>query len=265
MFFYFPKTEFIRGSASFFLGLLAQFLVCTMLWQFCCCNEKNLENKRLNVQLILPVDEIEEPLDRKSLFKDEEENLEMLQTLQEPELIIPDDPFEQQPIMEKPVIPETPKPEIKKKKIVKQETKKVEIVNPEPKPVEITETQPAIPVPQEVKKVQTEPKTAAAPKPVLTKAQINENSKYLSRVMKIFEKNKKYPENARRRHLEAKIIVAFAITKDGRTENVKARTATPKELADAAEQLIKDAKLPTPPSCWPIGASVEIPISYKIK
>ena len=94
---------------------------------------------------------------------------------------------------------------------------------------------------------------------------MNENSKYLAKVMKILEKGKKYSEEARRRNLEGKIIVSFSITREGKTERVKAKTLVPKELADSAEKLIRDAKLPAPPSSWPVGSLVEIPISYKIK
>ena len=260
------KTESVRFIATLLLSVSAQFIICTLLWNFCCSNA-SLPDRKLNVQLIIPFEAPEEIPIQKSLLKQDEEKIEMIQKLHESEQIIPENPFEQPMKLDKPVIIEKTKPEVKKKQALKQEpVKQVE---------KLPETKPINPVPEKPKDIQTslpeptkavqETKAPAVTKPVLTKAQQNENTKYLAKVMQILEKNKRYSEAARKRNLEGKIIVAFAITSDGKTEKVKAKTTSPRELADAAEQLIKSAKLPAPPSSWPAGSLVEIPINYKIK
>ena len=94
---------------------------------------------------------------------------------------------------------------------------------------------------------------------------MNENSKYLSKVMKIFDKNKNYPSNARAMHIEGKIIVSFSISKDGKTNNVSAKTKDPRVLASAAEELVRKSRLPAPPSHWDVSAKIELPITYKLK
>lgn len=261
------KTESARSMVVLLLSFSAQFIVCTLIWKFCYGNDINVHSRQMNVQLILPVDEVDEFTIQKKSIEPEEVQLEMIQKLHETEQIIPENPFETPLKMEKPVIIEKKKPEVKEKPVARKPEEKKVIDKPvEPLKDIVAEVKTVVPVgqPSEMP-VEEKRQTVSAPKPVLTKAQMNENSKYLAKVMKILEKGKKYSEEARRRNLEGKIIVSFSITREGKTERVKAKTLVPKELADSTEKLIRDAKLPTPPASWPIGSLVEIPISYKIK
>ena len=226
----------------------------------------------MNVSLIIPMEEQIQPEITKELIQkpeiDENEIKPIEMTLDE---ILPVDPFEQPRLMEIPEIPkEKPLPKKEKKKIRKEAPK---IVEPEKKEIhEVAEAktevvQPvkevSVSVPVPVKEKKQIPATVT--RPVLTKSQLDENSKYLARVMKVFEKNKVYPSSARRSYKEGKIVVAFSIDKNGKTGNVKAKTTEPRILAEAAEELVKKSVLPPPPAHWDSSAKVELPITYKLR
>ncbi len=267
------SINFIRGSFCFFLSLVSQFIIGSFIWSLCNNIDYFHEEKKLNLSLIVPIEEqqIQEP-QKEILHMEEIEDNEIKPVEMTLDKILPVDPFEETRLMEEPVIPKPEPAPIKKKKeirkeapkIVKPELKEVAVESVKPQQETVIETkQVSIQEPVKVEEKKQVPKTVS--KPVLTKSQMNENSKYLSKVMKIFEKNKVYPSNARAMHIEGKIIVSFCIDKDGKTNNVSAKTKNPKILATAAEELVRNSRLPAPPSHWDVSAKIELPITYKLR
>lgn len=269
------RIEIPRAILSFVVSITCLLFICDRLWVFCHSNNTRQE-KRICIELVIPSEEAlteEVPMEEnKPVIKMPDIELEMLQSNMEPEEISVDNPFEKPMILEKPVIVETPKKKkVVKEKVDKSKEKKKEIIDKNIEKTEIVQSDKVNDVaPQNVQSIQPKEeksKTSSSIKkaPVLTKAQMNENSRYLAKIMKIFEKNKKYPDDARRRHLEGKIFVSFCVDKEGKTGKVLAKTEKPKELVMAAVELIKKSKLPIPPDCWPIKSSIEIPILYKLR
>ena len=265
----------LKTHHSFFyliLSFLIQFCIGSSIWSLCSGINADRLEKKLNISLIIPEEElIEQKTPQEIVHLPEIEENEIKPLEMTAEEIIPEDPFEQPRIMEVPEIPkEKPLPK-KEKKVIRKEAPKIVEPKKEEKPVvEQTKTEVVQPVkevsvtaPIPVKEKKQTPVVVS--KPVLTKSQVNENSKYLAKVMKIFEKNKVYPSDARLRHLEGKIIVSFCIDKNGNTSSIKAKTANPKILVDAAVELVKKSKLPPPPSHWDISAHIELPITYKLR
>lgn len=269
------NSEAIYIHHSFFyfiLSFLIQFCIGASIWSLCNSVDSKKIEKKMNVSLILPQEVQKEEIQRQKIIHlPEIEENEINPVEMAIDEIIPVDPFEQPRIMEIPEIPkEKPLPK-KEKKVVRKEAPK--IVEPKKeerpvaeqprteisKPVEKVSVQAPVPI-KEKKQVQ-----AVVTRPVLTKSQMNENSKYLAKVMKIFEKKKVYPSDARFRHIEGKIVVSFCIDKNGNTSNIKAKTAKPKILADAAVELVKNSKLPSPPAHWEPSAHIELPITYKLR
>ena len=263
----------LHNSLIYFaLSVLIQFAIGASIWNLCNNINSNKTEKQLKVSLILPMEEqILPEIPKELLQKPEIEENEIKPVEMALDEILPVDPFEQPRIMEVPEIPkEKPLPKKEKKKNRKEAPK---IVEPEKKEViEVAETKTEVVQPTKEVSVTTpipvnEKKQipAAVSKPVLTKAQVDENSKYLAKVMKVFEKNKVYPSSARRSYKEGKIVVSFCIDKNGRTSNVKAKTTEPKILAEAAEELVKKSVLPPPPAHWETSSKVELPITYKLR
>ena len=265
----------IKKSLLFlFLSMTIQLLIGSAIWQLCNNIEKTRNENKLNLDLMVPVEpeeKIEHNLPQEVLHLPEMEDVKLEAVEMTVDEILPVDPFEIPRLMEEPVIPKI-EPAPKKKKEVRKEAPK--IIKPEKKevlvecikkPEEVVTKEIPVsittPVPVEEKK-----QVAQTPsKPVLTKAQLNENSKYLAKVMKIFEKNKVYPTNARATHVEGKIIVSFCIDMNGNTNNVVAKTTNPKVLANAAEELVRKSRLPVPPKHWETSARIELPITYKLR
>lgn len=232
------------------------------------CSETGVtpDNKLLNIVLSNPIQEpkLEES---KELINLPEEKIDFVGEpidFQSDE-ILPDNPFLNEKQEEKPVIPEKI---IKKEKKKEKPTEKViplkkELVMPEV--VTSVKDSTKIERPETAENKNTAVEQVSTSKTVLTKEQQDENSKYLAKVLKIFEKNKKYPSEARKRNLQGKIIVAFSIGTDGTTSNVVAKTVTPEQLANAAEELVRKTKLPSPPEHWKSSAIIELPIVYKLR
>ena len=256
----------------FILSLFIQLAIGASIWNLCNSINTNKAEKKLNVSLVIPMEEENQPEIKKELLKkteiEENEIKPIEMTLDE---ILPVDPFEQPRMMEIPEIPkEKPLPKKEKKKIRKEAPKIVEPEKKEVQKVAETKTEVIHPVKEvsintsiPVKENKEIPATVN--KPVLTKSQLNENSKYLAKVMKVFEKNKIYPSSARRSNTEGKIVVSFCIDKNGKTSKVIAKTSNPKVLAEAAEELVKKTTLPHPPAHWDVSAKVELPITYKLR
>ncbi|MBQ2593119.1 MAG: energy transducer TonB [Candidatus Riflebacteria bacterium] len=265
----------IKTQHSFFylvLSFLIQFCIGASIWTLCnSINTERLE-KKLNVSLIIPEDEHKEQIIKQEIIHlPEIEENEINPVEMSIDEIIPVDPFEQPRIMEMPEIPKEKSLPKKEKKQIRKEAPKIIEPKKEEKPlVEQPKTEIVKPVesisvqtPLPVKEKKQAPTVVT--KPILTKAQVNENSKYLAKVMKIFEKNKVYPSDARVRHVEGKIVVSFCIDKNGKTSSIKAKTVNPKILADAAVDLVKKSKLPPPPAHWDVSAHIELPITYKLR
>lgn len=83
--------------------------------------------------------------------------------------------------------------------------------------------------------------------------------------MKILEKNRSYPEKARKSKTEGKIIISFTIDEKGKTANVISKTKEPKILSDYSEEFIKNIIFPLPPKHWNKASKIELPITYKLK
>ncbi len=265
----------LKRSIFFLLfSMLIQLCMGSSIWQLCNSFEKTKNENKLNLSLMVPL-EFEEIIEKEPpkeiLHLPEMDDIKPQAVEMAIDEIMPVDPFEVPRIMEQPEIPKIEPAPKKKKKETRKEAPK--IVQPEKKevavekikePVENTNTVPvSIPAPVPVKEKKEVPQIP--PKPTLTKSQLNENSKYLAKVMKIFEKNKTYPKNARATHTEGKIIVSFCIDKEGNTNNVVAKTKNPKILATAAEELVGKSHLPAPPKHWDNSARVELPIMYKLR
>lgn len=261
---------------SYFICLLfsclTQFLIGASVWKL--CNDINNVNceKKINVELVLPVEEqFIEDAPKELLHIPEVDEIELKPIEMSIAEIIPFDAFEQPKLIEEPLMSKIePKPKKKKKeirkeapKIVKEEIKEVVENNPK-KSEEVVDKVKDVSLPVQLPIKEEKKIIPNVSKPVLTKSQINENSRYLAKVMKIFEKNKIYPVNARFNHIEGKIIVSFCIDKNGHTFNVSAKTKTPKVLSEAAEELVKKSILLKPPAHWENSARIELPITYKL-
>ncbi len=265
----------IKTQHSFFylvLSFLIQFCIGASIWTLCNSITTERLEKKLNVSLIIPEDEHKEQIIKQEIIHlPEIEENEINPVEMSIDEIIPVDPFEQPRIMEMPEIPKEKSLPKKEKKQIRKEAPKIIEPKKEEKPL-VEQPKTEIVKPVESVSVQTplpvkEKKQAptVVTKPILTKAQVNENSKYLAKVMKIFEKNKVYPSDARVRHVEGKIVVSFCIDKNGKTSSIKAKTVNPKILADAAVDLVKKSKLPPPPAHWDVSAHIELPITYKLR
>lgn len=257
----------ISFFSSFTLALGLQFFLCVSIWHFCGSINNFPEIKKLNLSLISPSPEEIPMIVENNIIVKEENFIEPIiePTALEIEKVLPEDPFEVPMKMDIPVIPKPVEKKIPKPKPV---AKKIEV--PKPKVVETVseniEIKEQLQVPSSmVSKAESSERAVSNAKVILTKSQLDENSKYLTKVMAIFSKNKTYPPEARRQHMEGKIMISFAISKDGRTERVKAKTSQPKLLVTAAEELIKNSKLPKPPKSWLFDYIIEIPISYKLR
>ena len=251
-----------------------QLCLGAFIWELCTNINNRREENKLNLALIVPIEEevVQETI-KEVMLLPEPEPQEMQPNEMALDEIIPIDPFEQPMIIEKPVIPkEEPKPQKKPKairkdspKIVKEE-KKEEIVEELPKHSDqvINETK-SVSLPTEQHQKEAKPIPVKRISKPLTQRQQNENSKYLAKIMKIFEKNKVYPVNARFNHIEGKILISFCIDESGKTSKITVITKNPAILADAAEEIVKKAKLPPPPKHWDIKNRIELPINYNLR
>lgn len=175
-----------------------------------------------------------------------------------------------EPIVEK--IIEKPLPETKSKNIVKQEKKKEKKIKKVEKKIvkEIEKT-------QEVKVEQkTEPIVQEmASQEVVKKEDIVDPSQiqaledeYLSKLRYVIEKNKIYPQSAKRLNQMGKVHVNFVISKDGQIKNIKiVKDSNYQRLNDAAlEILAKINKFePIPEKLNKNSWEITVPIVYQIK
>ena len=177
-----------------------------------------------------------------------------------------------EPIVEK--IIEKPLPETKSKNIVKQEKKKEKKIN-EVKKVE-KKVLKEVEKTQEVKVEQkAEPqvqelasKEVLKQKDTIDPSQIEDlENEYLSKLRYLIEKNKIYPQSAKRLNQMGKVHVCFVISKDGQIKDVKVvKDSNYKRLNEAALEIL--AKInrfePIPEKLNKNSWEITVPIVYQI-
>jgi periplasmic protein TonB len=173
-----------------------------------------------------------------------------------------------EPIVER--IIEKPLPETKSKNIVKKEkkkeVKKVEkkILDDVKKTQEVKVEQKAEPIVQEMAS-----KEIVKQENTIDPSQIQAlEDEYLSKLRYIIEKNKIYPQSAKRLNQMGKVHVNFIISKDGQIKDVKiVKDSNYQRLNDAAlEILAKINKFePIPDKLNKNSWEITVPIIYQIK
>lgn len=178
-----------------------------------------------------------------------------------------------EPIVEK--IIEKPLPETKSKNIVKQEKKKEkkkkEVKKVEKKILEKVEKTQEVKVEQKAEPIVQEmaSKEVIKQEDTIDPSQIQAlEDEYLSKLRYIIEKNKIYPQSAKRLNQMGKVHVNFIISKDGQIKNIKiVKDSNYQRLNDAAlEILAKINKFePIPSELNKNSWEITVPIVYQIK
>ena len=175
-----------------------------------------------------------------------------------------------EPIVEK--IIEKPLPETKSKNIVKQEKKKEKKIK-EVKKVEKVEKV------EKTQEVKVEQKTEPIVQEMASKEVLKQNdtidpsqiealeNEYLSKLRYLIEKNKIYPQSAKRLNQMGKVHVCFVISKDGQIKDVKVvKDSNYKRLNEAALEIL--AKInrfePIPEKLNKNSWEITVPIVYQI-
>ena len=177
-----------------------------------------------------------------------------------------------EPIVEK--IIEKPLPETKSKNIVKQEKKKEKKIK-EVKKVEKKVLEKV----EKIQEVKVEQKTEPIVQEMASKEVIKQENtidasqiealedEYLSKLRYLIEKNKIYPQSAKRLNQMGKVHVCFVISKDGQIKDVKVvKDSNYKRLNDAALEIL--AKInrfePIPEKLNKNSWEITVPIVYQI-
>ncbi len=177
-----------------------------------------------------------------------------------------------EPIVEK--IIEKPLPETKSKNIVKQEKKKEkkikEVKKVEKKVLEKVEKTQEVKVEQNTEPIVQEmaSKEVIKQENTIDPSQIEAlEDEYLSKLKYLIEKNKIYPQSAKRLNQMGKVHVCFVISKDGQIKDVKVvKDSNYKRLNDAALEIL--AKInrfePIPEKLNKNSWEITVPIVYQI-
>ena len=177
-----------------------------------------------------------------------------------------------EPIVEK--IIEKPLPETKSKNIVKQEKKKEkkikEVKKVEKKVLKEVEKTQEVKVEQKAEPQVQElaSKEVLKQKDTIDPSQIEAlENEYLSKLRYLIEKNKIYPQSAKRLNQMGKVHVCFVISKDGQIKDVKVvKDSNYKRLNDAALEIL--AKInrfePIPEKLNKNSWEITVPIVYQI-
>ena len=177
-----------------------------------------------------------------------------------------------EPIVEK--IIEKPLPETKSKNIVKQEKKKEKKIK-EVKKVE----KKVLKEVEKTQEVKVEQKTEPIVQEMASKEVIKQENtidpsqrealedEYLSKLRYLIEKNKIYPQSAKRLNQMGKVHVCFVISKDGQIKDVKVvKDSNYKRLNEAALEIL--AKInrfePIPEKLNKNSWEITVPIVYQI-
>ena len=177
-----------------------------------------------------------------------------------------------EPIVEK--IIEKPLPETKSKNIVKQEKKKEkkikEVKKVEKKVLKEVEKTQEVKVEQKAEPQVQElaSKEVLKQKYTIDPSQIEAlENEYLSKLRYLIEKNKIYPQSAKRLNQMGKVHVCFVISKDGQIKDVKVvKDSNYKRLNEAALEIL--AKInrfePIPEKLNKNSWEITVPIVYQI-
>ena len=177
-----------------------------------------------------------------------------------------------EPIVEK--IIEKPLPETKSKNIVKQEKKKEkkkkEVKKVEKKVFEKVEKTQEVKVEQKTEPIVQEMalKEVIKQENTIDPSQIEAlEDEYLSKLRYLIEKNKIYPQSAKRLNQMGKVHVCFVISKDGQIKDVKVvKDSNYKRLNEAALEIL--AKInrfePIPEKLNKNSWEITVPIVYQI-
>ena len=177
-----------------------------------------------------------------------------------------------EPIVEK--IIEKPLPETKSKNIVKQEKKKEkkikEVKKVEKKVLEKVEKTQEVKVEQKTEPIVQEmaSKEVIKQENTIDPSQIEAlEDEYLSKLRYLIEKNKIYPQSAKRLNQMGKVHVCFVISKDGQIKDVKVvKDSNYKRLNEAALEIL--AKInrfePIPEKLNKNSWEITVPIVYQI-
>ena len=177
-----------------------------------------------------------------------------------------------EPIVEK--IIEKPLPETKSKNIVKQEKKKEkkikEVKKVEKKVLKEVEKTQEVKVEQKAEPQVQElaSKEVLKQKDTIDPSQIEAlENEYLSKLRYLIEKNKIYPQSAKRLNQMGKVHVCFVISKDGQIKDVKVvKDSNYKGLNEAALEIL--AKInrfePIPEKLNKNSWEITVPIVYQI-
>ena len=140
------------------------------------------------------------------------------------------------------------------------------------------------PIQEQIKQIVEEPKEEVVQntKPVENSPILNETSKqqidsseienlealYLSQIRAKIEKNKVYPNSAKRLNQKGKVYVTFTLSKDGQITNVKISKSSDFDRLDvAALKILADIKAiePIPKELNKNSWEITVPIVYQIK
>lgn len=177
-----------------------------------------------------------------------------------------------EPIVEK--IIEKPLPETKSKNIVKQEKKKEkkikEVKKVEKKVLKEVEKTQEVKVEQKTEPIVQEmaSKEVIKQENTIDPSQIEAlENEYLSKLRYLIEKNKIYPQSAKRLNQMGKVHVCFVISKDGQIKDVKVvKDSNYKRLNEAALEIL--AKInrfePIPEKLNKNSWEITVPIVYQI-
>ncbi|MFZ2955842.1 MAG: energy transducer TonB [Candidatus Ozemobacteraceae bacterium] len=108
----------------------------------------------------------------------------------------------------------------------------------------------------------TNQKNASQPS---SRGHTSEVQTYLAMVRKEIAKQKKYPERARKKEIQGKVIVEFSISSDGLVQNPRVIKERFAELEEATLTLMNGRRFPPPPAGWDPRARIELPIQYTLR
>lgn len=257
------------------------------MWYFCFYAETKPKQKLISISLsdfqTLPEKNVETSKEVKT--EEFDKLFEELESLPEPK---PESDLEPEPVVEEQkTVPEPikkqvepkkkkeapkPKPEKKVKPIIRDKPQVFE-QNPIEKPIEetkpIKQLQNSLPISEPAKSiasvaVKVEPRLAELERTISAKS-AREADKYIAKVAKLFERKKRYPESARKKHIQGVVALKFYIDKNGKVTSCKAINEPDTLLSNAAIELVTKLALPKPPKDWEPDRAVIYHIKYSLR
>lgn len=180
------------------------------------------------------------------------------ESVSEPE---PEKEVEPEPIIEKKIH--------KPKKEKRHEEKKREHKKPIQEPIKQIVEEPKEEVVPNIKPVENTPISNEPPKQQVNASEIESiEALYLSQLRAKIEKNKVYPNSAKRLNQKGKVYVTFTLSKDGQITNIKiSKSSDFDKLDEAALKILADIKAiePIPKELNKSTWEITVPIVYQIK